>query len=1181
MIRSIIDENEEFYKDIRQNELVYIFGTGISSALTGKPYGWGKWIENGISRIADGKMRDDLKERLKVDWSTDNMIKIVGEVLPIIRKEGSYFKWMQDSFETNHVTDYDLAKTIRKLFILNDVIATTNYDRLIEEAADVGSLTYEQPDLVFELLKYKKMKSVLHLHGMFDSSKGIDNIIASKEQYYSIIDNEGVQFLQNILGTRTVIFIGCGQTTEDANISRLIEFSGKWLKRGATHYYLYDKEHPVKNLPGNIIPIAYGDTYRALPQYLEDLINTRIASKIESQRIVGRTIWTDKFKDIYGLSEFHYTSEYLKFCGRKKELGQIRGFLENDADFRWWAVTGQAGAGKSRLVYELLHHMPKGYFGFFVNQYAGETDADAFIPFSDTLAVFDYVKGNEKRISDIVIRLRKVFNDEDCSGYKLRILFIERENLTISGSWYYSLEQSFPYYDRADFRASEYNPSLYVKDHDFIYLDDLDDEAVVNLIGDICRKKSMPKDLARDQKLRDDYARKFEQMRFRPLFLQIYVQSWIDNGREDAGYRSYGEIIDGILDKEREHWVKALDGDIERTAALIRLLVRAGISALSEGSMPDEYRCDWDRLKKYVATGTLPGVERREMLYSIVKDAAHGIVEMPENEYVIDPLYPDIIKEALFLRYVDDFVEVGNELWKNNPWEYTAFIYRCLVDFPIDKRLMQYIRDITKSYENLPAMYARVALLHHEVITIDDNPVKLKEIVSEEYSYWRDMPVSSDSPDKLKAVRIEGLHDSLLMHFGWSLPKEGMESSEKLAKSPDNRTLKVRKCQYLLDAVRYLTEGGRVSAQTSEYTIGLLKELVNGIDYNDDFVHRTNLSIQAYHIQNVIYEIDPDRRTGRYKDEDWDRVWELVSQMEDECNFSSVEDVEIYAYLLNRCTEIAYEKMAGANLCYFSDKLQDYAVEYAMSDGKLAFNDRIHYLYLHSKLIDTEAVCMSSTMAVGNSEYAASVVNSFIDEVDHNEMIRDFAGLLVWAWELRVGYDESISDSDVAKYIQEADSLLDNYPDNCLLAEKYIALLATVLKYVFKRKASKKEVERCYALAIRFPLEEGVLREFFELLKNSVEYKKWRNYIDNKQIRTGLVQNSLEEYLTETIPATLGQKYPNPVQMKKDYIFNNLFGMPKETYIRSRKKIGANDPCPCRSGKKYKKCCRNLGIFEV
>ena len=28
-----------------------------------------------------------------------------------------------------------------------------------------------------------------------------------------------------------------------------------------------------------------------------------------------------------------------------------------------------------------------------------------------------------------------------------------------------------------------------------------------------------------------------------------------------------------------------------------------------------------------------------------------------------------------------------------------------------------------------------------------------------------------------------------------------------------------------------------------------------------------------------------------------------------------------------------------------------------------------------------------------------------------------------------------------------------------------------------------------------------------------------------------------------------------------------------ETYIRKEPKIGRNDPCPCNSGKKYKKCC--------
>ena len=32
-------------------------------------------------------------------------------------------------------------------------------------------------------------------------------------------------------------------------------------------------------------------------------------------------------------------------------------------------------------------------------------------------------------------------------------------------------------------------------------------------------------------------------------------------------------------------------------------------------------------------------------------------------------------------------------------------------------------------------------------------------------------------------------------------------------------------------------------------------------------------------------------------------------------------------------------------------------------------------------------------------------------------------------------------------------------------------------------------------------------------------------------------------------------------------------GSQSETYVRSEPKVGRNDPCPCGSGKKYKKCC--------
>ena len=35
-----------------------------------------------------------------------------------------------------------------------------------------------------------------------------------------------------------------------------------------------------------------------------------------------------------------------------------------------------------------------------------------------------------------------------------------------------------------------------------------------------------------------------------------------------------------------------------------------------------------------------------------------------------------------------------------------------------------------------------------------------------------------------------------------------------------------------------------------------------------------------------------------------------------------------------------------------------------------------------------------------------------------------------------------------------------------------------------------------------------------------------------------------------------------------------------EPYQREMKKIGRNDPCPCGSGKKYKKCCGRQDIRQ-
>jgi uncharacterized protein YecA (UPF0149 family) len=39
-----------------------------------------------------------------------------------------------------------------------------------------------------------------------------------------------------------------------------------------------------------------------------------------------------------------------------------------------------------------------------------------------------------------------------------------------------------------------------------------------------------------------------------------------------------------------------------------------------------------------------------------------------------------------------------------------------------------------------------------------------------------------------------------------------------------------------------------------------------------------------------------------------------------------------------------------------------------------------------------------------------------------------------------------------------------------------------------------------------------------------------------------------------------------------------LTELPQERLVRRRFKIGRNEPCPCNSGKKFKKCCLTSAI---
>lgn len=135
------------------------------------------------------------------------------------------------------------------------------------------------------------------------------------------------------------------------------------------------------------------------------------------------------------------------------------------------------------------------------------------------------------------------------------------------------------------------------------------------------------------------------------------------------------------------------------------------------------------------------------------------------------------------------------------------------------------------------------------------------------------------------------------------------------------------------------------------------------------------------------------------------------------------------------------------------------------------------------------------------------------------------------------------------------------------------------------------EIEKgIYEQLLANPDEEvkGTVKELAE--KYGVEVFTMTGFLDG--INDSLKEpNPIEEMEEDTVVSLAFDKeklYKNMVDAKAEWLYElpqweNIFSEEKrkELYkeqknsgtIRKEKKVGRNDPCPCGSGKKYKKCC--------
>ena len=164
-----------------------------------------------------------------------------------------------------------------------------------------------------------------------------------------------------------------------------------------------------------------------------------------------------------------------------------------------------------------------------------------------------------------------------------------------------------------------------------------------------------------------------------------------------------------------------------------------------------------------------------------------------------------------------------------------------------------------------------------------------------------------------------------------------------------------------------------------------------------------------------------------------------------------------------------------------------------------------------------------------------------------------------------------------------------------------MALLKQWRDTAYNEKANKGDLQRfwasyfemeknVYAQLLSNPDEEvkGTVKELAE--KFDLDVFTMTGFLDG--INDSLVEpNPIEEMEEDTVVSLVFDKeklYKNMVDAKADWLYelpqwDHIFSKDrqKELYMEQKKsgtvikgaKIGRNDPCPCGSGKKYKKCC--------
>ena len=424
-------DNADVYREIKQllPRLVPFIGAGLTQFAY---YSW----PNALKTLS-GKLTDGVSVQKVANLINSKHYLDAAQLLEDFRTPANLARDLAIIFSADKLEQKreQLPKEPISLLphLFPELVLTTNFDETLETVYREGGHPFQtvflpgHPELLRQLMRQGGVRGLFKIHGTVTGGLiEYEKIVFTRPQYdwHYGKDSPLTRELKACFENRMMLFLGCSLDSD-----RTMELLQEVIHPGDNYYAIIscepsERDEKIRQLgEKHIRAILYAkDRHEAVRVILEHLLE-----EIDPESYNALPVHAGALKSIDLSERFSYKAEIVPFAGRADELQALNTFL-GDAHiaFRWWAITGPGGSGKSRLAYEFQKRLPPDWAVHYLNSgdYADLSSLTTKLT-QKTLLIADYVQENAKEIG----RWMEQTNEKNRSR-PMRVLLVERESCT-------------------------------------------------------------------------------------------------------------------------------------------------------------------------------------------------------------------------------------------------------------------------------------------------------------------------------------------------------------------------------------------------------------------------------------------------------------------------------------------------------------------------------------------------------------------------------------------------------------------------------------------------------------------------------------------------------------------------------------------------------------------------------